>query len=134
MTSHPILLGLVGAVALAAPRSANALAITAASCAQQSDNMLRYDCTATTDSSAEVWIDLCEGTSCTFDRESESSPSGTSHTVTIWNLKPSTYYRWQAHADDGSSTDTDGPYNFTTDNLDDPDGDSTDEVDSRPWS
>ncbi len=129
MPSHLIRLGIAVAMVFVAPRSAGAVAITHASCAQQSGNMLRYDCTVTTDASAEVWIDLCEGSSCTFDRESESSPSGTAHAVTVWNLKPNTQYEWQAYADDGSSPDTDGTYSFTTQDLDDPDGDGRNEGD-----
>ena len=114
---------IVISLALAVPSAAHAVTITSASCAQQADNVLRYDCTVTTDGLARVWIDLCEGSGCTFDRQSELSHMETTHEVTLWNLKPSTTYEWQATADDRTGSATDGPYGFTTSDLSDIDGD-----------
>jgi hypothetical protein len=127
-SSLSALLVATAVLAFMAPRTAGAVTITAASCAQQSDNMLRYDCTVTTDAPSRVWIDLCEGSGCSYDRESESSYLQTTHRVTLWNLTPSTTYQWQAHAHDPWGADTDGPHSFTTADLSDPDGDGTDEV------
>jgi len=101
-------------------------------CTQQALNVLRYTCSVQTMASAEVWIDFCEdssGSGCTFDRESLHSSSGTTHSFTLWNLKPSTNYDWQAYARDGSGHDTAGTYQFTTSSLADPDQDGTNEVD-----
>jgi hypothetical protein len=124
-----VLLRSVLVLALAAtPRLVGAVTITSASCAQQSDNVLRYDCTVTTDVLARVWIDLCEGSGCSYDRESESSFLRTTHEITIWNLAPSTSYQWQAHAHDRWGADTDGPHSFTTSDLSDANGDGTDDV------
>ena len=122
-------LPLVAAAALVAPRAAVAVTITSATCAQQADNLLRYDCSITTDARARVWVDFCEGSGCSFDRESESSFMVTSHELTLWNLEPNTTYEWQAHAHDRWGADTDGTYSFTTLGLDDLDLDGTDEPD-----
>jgi hypothetical protein len=126
-TFHRLLVVGLTASLLAAPR-AQALTITAASCTQQADNLLRYDCSVTTDSSAQVHIELCEGRRCTFDRTSEVS-EGTSHTITLWNLAPDTRYEWQVRAADGGAFTRAGPHSFTTASLADLDGDGVDDPD-----
>ncbi len=123
------LVALVATLLLAVPAVAGAVTITSAVCAQQATNVLRYDCTVTTDTRARVWIDFCEGVGCSFDRESESSFLVTTHEVTLWNLLPSTTYSWQAHAHDRLGADTDGTYTFTTQGLNDANFDGTDDVD-----
>jgi hypothetical protein len=125
----PALPLVVAAVVLAVPRSAGAVTVTSAACVQQTNNLLRYDCTITTDDLARVWVDFCEGSGCSFDRASESSYMTTSHEVTLWNLKPNTTYDWQAHAHDRWGADTDGTYSFTTGDLTDLDGDGTTDPD-----
>lgn len=124
-----LLTGILTLFALAAPRPAAALSITSASCAQQASNVLRYDCTVTTDSLARVVIDLCEGSGCSFDRVSEASVLETTHEITLWNLKPSTTYEWRARADDRTVTIPGVTHSFTTDDLSDPDCDGVDDLD-----
>ncbi len=123
-----VLRALLAFAMLAAPRLALAVSITSAVCTQQVTNVLRYDCAVTTDAMAQVRIDLCEGTGCSFDRSSEVSFKALDHEVTVWNLRPETTYTWQARASDRFGTATDGPYTFTTASLLDSNGDGVDDA------
>ena len=78
----PLLLVILGV--LLPERAALALTINDTSCTQQSGNVLRYDCSVETDTSATVEVRFCDatvgGTGCTKSRSSEQV-TGTSSTT-----------------------------------------------------
>lgn len=74
----------------------------------QPENLLRYDVTVTTDSAQQVrlswWADGSEGSAAA---RGECSPSGTTHKLVAWGLKPATRYQLRAATcDDASASET----------------------------
>lgn len=100
------------------PPPAFALTITGTSCTVQADNVLRYNCASTTDVSADSWVRFCQGSSCSpLSRTSTVATGGTSHAMTMYNLRAGTTYTWQGVASTGG-TPVYGPVNtFTTGSL-----------------
>jgi hypothetical protein len=111
------------------PGTAFAVNITSASCTQQADNVLRYDCSVATDVGATVWVDYCNGSGCTPSRSTPTSQKlfGGTHTFTLYGLKPSNVIEWEAYAD--AVVDDTQAGSFTTDSLADPDQDSDNDPD-----
>lgn len=119
---RPVLLGKslhgVGPVAVAAllallPGRASALVINDASCTQQPDNSLRFDCSVETDVAAQVSVRFCDattaGSGCIKSRTSAvvsgtpstSCTTGSScyqYDLTVWNLVSGHDYEWSANA------------------------------------
>ena len=95
-----------------------ALTITGTSCTVQADNVLRYNCASTTDVSANSWVRFCQGSSCSpLSRTSTVATGGTSHAMTMYNLRAGTTYTWQGVASTGGPP-VYGPVNtFTTGSL-----------------
>lgn len=72
-----------------------------ATCNVQDDNLLRYDCTVTTDVDATVWVEF-EGKPGV---RSSSVSEGTTHAVTIWGLHSDTSYTWSVSAENDHGAD-----------------------------
>jgi hypothetical protein len=97
---------------------AHALSITAASCTQQVDNTLRFDCSVTTDGAADVWVGFCEhtGAACVYDRETPHvtlTAAGTA-TVTMYGMAESQAYDWRGVAKQGAVMAFGGRHSKTT--------------------
>lgn len=77
-----------------------ALTVTGASCTQQAANTLRFDCTVTTDAASNAWIKFAPDTTggCDLLRTRPVSESATSHSFTLFGMKPGEDYNWRAFA------------------------------------
>ncbi len=80
--------------------AAFALTVTGASCSQQTNNSLRYDCTVTTDAASNAWINFAPDTTggCDLLRTTSVSENSTTHSFTMFGMKPSEPYNWRAFA------------------------------------
>jgi len=74
------------------------------SCAEQADNVLRWDCTIDhTPGPVVLWWEPSQG----GDRFSATSPSsGSEHALTLWGLRPQTEYQWTLEGLDADATGT----------------------------
>ncbi len=95
---HALLLGTILAGGGSSP--AWALAITNATCTQQADNSLRFDCTITTDVASNAFIKFGEDlpAGCQEPRSTPASFNNTSHSFTLYGLKPSDAFEWRGYA------------------------------------
>lgn len=120
IVSSPRLTAIV-VVALAYAPSAHALTVSSTGCVVQAGNVLRYDCPITTDGAAEVWLEFCEGATCsTYNMASPKKTLASADTVpvTMFGIKSNTTYRWRAAAKQGGVTvRTLPPVNITTGSL-----------------
>jgi len=81
-----------------------ALVITGATCTQQADNSLRFDCTVTTDVASNAFIKFGEDlpVGCQEPRSTAASFNKTSHEFTLHGLKPSDTFDWRDYASPAS--------------------------------
>lgn len=77
------------------PSTARPATILAADCAQQPDNVLRYDCTVELDRPAAVEVEVEEAIGAN-PRVRSDDRVATTHVVTLFRLAPDTAYRWAA--------------------------------------
>jgi hypothetical protein len=61
---------------------------------------LRFDCTVTTDAASDVWMKFAPDTTgaCDLLRTTPTSVNATTHSLTLYGMKPSQAYNWRAFA------------------------------------